>query len=128
LSNIATWRGIKAIGWTHLRQTKGYRRNRQGCYLVHERPKQLWVRELRPRARTILRGVNLPQALREVESRNGPECAQEPKALQFGHSSDPKVQKQTQSHNERFYDFRAAKQQQKAFSLVTVSKSPWLPP
>ena len=27
-----------------------------------------------------------------------------------------------------FYDFMAAKQHQKAFSLVTVSKSAWLPP
>lgn len=71
----------KASGWTLLGQTKGYQRQRQDYYLAHGRPKQLWVRELRPGARTILRGVNLPEALRGVESAQGPECRQAPEEL-----------------------------------------------
>jgi len=71
----------KASGWTLLGQTKGYGRHRRDFYVAHERPKQLWVRELRPGARTILRGVNLPQALRMAEKTHGPECAQDPKEL-----------------------------------------------
>ena len=51
----------KASGWTFLGQTQGYRRNRQDFYQAHDRPKQLWVRELRPAARTVLRGRNLPE-------------------------------------------------------------------
>jgi hypothetical protein len=72
----------KANGWTLLGLTKGYQRHRQDYYIAHDRPKQLWVLELRPGARTILRGVNLPQALRGVEIAHGPECVQEPKELE----------------------------------------------
>jgi hypothetical protein len=65
----------KASGWTLLGQTQGYGRSRQDYYVAHERPKQLWVRELRPGARTILRGRNLPQALQALEEGQVPECA-----------------------------------------------------
>ena len=64
----------QASGWTLLGQTKGFARARQDYYMAHERPKQLWVRELRPGARTILRGRNLPAALQGVEFGQGPEC------------------------------------------------------
>jgi hypothetical protein len=66
----------KASGWTLLGQTQGYGRSRQDYYVAHERPKQLWMRELRPGARTILRGRNLPQELASVEATTAPECAQ----------------------------------------------------
>lgn len=72
----------KASGWTLLGKTKGYGRARQEFYLAHERPKALWVRELRPGARTILRGRNLPEALRAVEQKHPPECPQTPAALE----------------------------------------------
>ena len=65
----------KASGWTLLGQTAGYGRSRQDYYVAHERPKQLWVRELRPGARTILRGRNLPAALRALEEGQVAECA-----------------------------------------------------
>src|ERR1051326_9184135 len=58
----------KAGGWTLLGQTQGYARARQDYYVEHERPKQLWVRELRPGARTILRGHNLPVTLKVLET------------------------------------------------------------
>jgi hypothetical protein len=72
----------KASGWTLLGKTQGYQRARQDFYLAHDRPKQLWVRELRPGARTILRGRNLPQALRALEQKHPPDCPQAPEELQ----------------------------------------------
>ena len=51
-------------------------RSREDYYVAHERPKQLWVRELRAGARTILRGRNLPQALVAVEKCAVAECTQ----------------------------------------------------
>ncbi|MGV0952197.1 MAG: ISAs1 family transposase [Azonexus sp.] len=71
----------KASGWTLLGHTQGSRRVRQDFYLPHDRPKQLWVRELRPGARTILRGRNLPEALRAVATGHPPECSQRPEEL-----------------------------------------------
>src|SRR2546423_1708573 len=50
----------KAGGWTVLGETQGFRRSRADYYQPHNKPKQLWVRELQPGARTILRGRNLP--------------------------------------------------------------------
>jgi len=71
----------KASGWTLLGQTQGYGRSRQDYYVAHQRPKQLWVRELQPGARTVLRGRNLPQALASVEATAAPECGQSPEQL-----------------------------------------------
>jgi hypothetical protein len=71
----------KASGWTLLGQTQGYGRSRQDYYVEHERPKQLWVRELRPGARTILRGRNLPAALKVLEAGQVPECHQSAEEL-----------------------------------------------
>jgi hypothetical protein len=64
----------KVSGWTLLGQTQGYRRNREDFYQAHDRPKQLWVRELRPGARTVLRGRNLPEALGSWEQAHPPDC------------------------------------------------------
>ena len=72
----------KAGGWTLLGQTQGYARARQDYYVEHERPKQLWVRELRPGARTILRGHNLPVTLKVLETGQQPACHQSPPELQ----------------------------------------------
>jgi hypothetical protein len=72
----------KASGWTLLGQTQGYGRSREDYYVAHERPKQLWVRELRAGARTILRGRNLPQALAAVEEHAVVECTQSPDELE----------------------------------------------
>ena len=57
-------------------------RARQDYYVEHERPKQLWVRELRPGARTILRGRNLPAALKVLEAGQVPDCPQTPEELE----------------------------------------------
>jgi len=71
----------KASGWTLLGATQGYGRHRQDFYLSHERPKQLWVRELQPGARTQLRGRHRPAALGVLGSKHPPECPQEPEEL-----------------------------------------------
>jgi hypothetical protein len=72
----------KASGWTLLGQTQGYQRSRQDFYEPHHKPKQLWVRELQPGARTILRGRNLPAACQACEPDRPPDCPQSPEELQ----------------------------------------------
>ena len=64
----------KAQGWELLGQTKGCSRSRQDYYTAHDRPKQLWVRELRPKARTVLSAERLPGELQHVEDAVIPRC------------------------------------------------------
>ncbi len=71
----------KASGWTLLGQTQGFGRSRQDFYEPHHKPKQLWVRELQPGARTILRGHNLPTACQACEQERPPDCVQSPEEL-----------------------------------------------
>lgn len=54
----------KASGWLPLGLTKGYSRHRADFYVANDRPKKLWVRELRKDAAALLRAPQLP-----------PECA-----------------------------------------------------
>lgn len=72
----------KASGWTLLGQTQGYQRSRQDFYEPHHKPKQLWVRELQPGARTTLRGRNLPAACQACEQNCPPDCPQSAEELQ----------------------------------------------
>ena len=55
----------KASGWLGLGKTKGYSRHRADFYVPNDRPKKLWVRELRKDAVDRLRSPELP-----------PECIQ----------------------------------------------------
>lgn len=66
----------KASGWTLLGKTQGFERSRKDFYEAHDRPKQLWVRELQEGARTILRGRNLPEACQVCEQDRPPDCPQ----------------------------------------------------
>jgi hypothetical protein len=66
----------KASGWTLLGKTQGFERSRKDFYEAHDRPKQLWVRELQEGARTILRGPNLPAACQACEEDRPPDCPQ----------------------------------------------------
>ena len=61
-------------GWQRLGETKGWGRSRQDFYVQHERPKQLWVRELRKGARELLRARSLPASYAVVEQKAAPEC------------------------------------------------------
>jgi len=100
----------KVSGWTLLGQTQGYGRCRQDFYQPHDRPKQLWVRELCPGARTILRGRNLPEPLQVCEQTHPPECPQSAQELR---------------HMLRFFegleDWRSRKPDFRLSSLVTVT-------
>jgi len=64
----------KAQGWKLLGETQGSGRNRQDYYTAHGRPKQLWVRELRPKARAVLSAQQLPTDLQHVEDAVIPRC------------------------------------------------------
>ena len=64
----------KAHGWKLLGCTQGRRRSRQDYYTTHGRPKQLWVRELRTKARAVLCVAQLPAELQHVEDAVIPRC------------------------------------------------------
>jgi hypothetical protein len=51
----------KASGWKPLGLTKGYSRHRADFYVPNDRPKKLWVRELRRDAVATLRAMALPE-------------------------------------------------------------------
>jgi hypothetical protein len=72
----------RASGWTLLGPTEGFQRARADFYEPHDQPKQLWVQELQPGARTILRGRNLPEACQACEQDQLPKCVQSPEELQ----------------------------------------------
>jgi len=55
----------KASGWQPLGETKGYSRHRADFYVPNDRPKKLWVRELRREAVGQLRAMDLPQECRK---------------------------------------------------------------
>jgi hypothetical protein len=74
--DVQAFRGTcyKASGWQELGLTKGYGRSREDFYLKHDRPKQLWVRELRAGARELLKARSLPPTYAEVEEKVAPIC------------------------------------------------------
>ena len=65
----------RAQGWTLLGQTQGFGRHAEDYYTAHERPKQLWVREVVANARATLRAAALPPALQPVEDKVLPRAA-----------------------------------------------------
>lgn len=71
----------KASGWQALGLTQGYGRTRADFYVKHERPKQLWVCELRAGARELLKARHLPPAYAAVEAGTAPVCETAPEEL-----------------------------------------------
>ena len=59
----------RACGFTAVGLTAGYGRASRDFYHEHGQPKQLYLRELRPGARTVLRRGRLPQDLAEHEEK-----------------------------------------------------------
>ena len=57
----------RAAGWKRLDDTSGYARVAEDFYVRHERPKQLWVRALDPKAFRALRAKALPATLAAFE-------------------------------------------------------------
>lgn len=71
----------KASGWTMLGLTQGYGRNAEDFYVKHDRPKQLWVRELKKGARELLKARALPEAYAVVEKRARAICEESAEEL-----------------------------------------------
>lgn len=71
----------KVSGWVNPGATAGFTRHAADYYVAHDRPKQLWVRELTPRARRRLRAEKLPPAWAAVEARVPPRCRDSTKTL-----------------------------------------------
>jgi len=74
----------KASGWSQLGVTCGFGRCGQDYYCAHERPKQLWVRELCKGAAKKLHAAVLPPVWAMVEEKALPRCrtkAQEIRSL-----------------------------------------------
>jgi hypothetical protein len=65
----------KASGWQRLGPTAGWKRSAEDFYQKHDRPKQIWVRELAPEAARKLRGEELPPAWRKVQDKAPPHCS-----------------------------------------------------
>ena len=64
----------KATGWQAIGCTAGFKRVAQDFYQVHERPKQLFVRELLKHGARTLRARQLPEALAGYERKVQPHC------------------------------------------------------
>ena len=64
----------KATGWRAVGCTAGFKRVAEDFYQVHDRPKQLFVRELFKHAACKLRARHLPSALAGYERPICPRC------------------------------------------------------
>ncbi len=65
----------KACGWQALGYSSGFKRVAEDFYQRHDRPKQLWVKPLDPRAWQWLRAKQLPAHLARYEKATPPACA-----------------------------------------------------
>src|SRR5438445_10776123 len=64
----------KASGWNRLGQTAGWKRSAEDFYQKHDRPKQIWVRELVPDACRKLCAEQLPLEWSQVEQEARRHC------------------------------------------------------
>jgi len=64
----------KASGWKRLGQTAGWKRSAEDFYQKHERPKQIWVREVVAHACRKLCAPSLPADWKKVEEKASPRC------------------------------------------------------
>src|SRR5712691_11196531 len=64
----------KASGWNRLGQTAGWKRSAEDFYQKHERPKQIWVRELVANACRKLCAEPLRPEWKSVEEKASPRC------------------------------------------------------
>src|SRR5436190_1279870 len=64
----------KASGWNRLGVSAGWKRSAEDFYQKHERPKQIWVRELVPQACRKLCAQSLAAEWKAVEEKASPRC------------------------------------------------------
>ena len=67
----------KASGWQALGYSSGFKRVAEDFYQRHDRPKELWVKALKPRAWNWLRAKELPAHLVDYEKQTPPTCVVE---------------------------------------------------
>ena len=65
-----------AAGWQELGLTDGWGRHARDYYIKHDKPKRLFVRELRAKARRSLQAEHLKPELAAVEAKVPPRCTQ----------------------------------------------------
>jgi hypothetical protein len=85
----------KACGFTAIGATAGFARSTRDFYTEHGHPKQLFVRELHPRGRALLRQARLPEALAPHEASVAGPCPLQAPALgelyqRFRQLADPR--------------------------------------
>jgi hypothetical protein len=71
----------KASGWQALGYSSGFKRVAEDFYQRHDRPKELWIKELHPRAWQWLRAKELPVHLARYEKVTPPACAVETESM-----------------------------------------------
>lgn len=71
----------KVSGWCKLGQSAGWKRSAEDFYQKHDRPKQLWVRELVKKACVKLRAPALPPDWAKVEQAASPRCTAKAKQI-----------------------------------------------
>lgn len=71
----------KASGWQALGYSSGFKRVAEDFYERHDRPKELWVKALEPRAWQWLRAKSLPAHLTRFEKATPPGCTVETQSL-----------------------------------------------
>lgn len=64
----------KASGWNRLGQTAGWKRSAEDFYQKHDRPKQIWVREIVSQACRKLCAQQLPPDWKKVQEKAWPRC------------------------------------------------------
>ena len=70
-----------ANNWVEVGLTDGWGRHQRDYYVKHDKPKQLFVRELVPHARRSLQAEHLKPALAVVEQKTTPRCYQKVKEI-----------------------------------------------
>ena len=70
-----------AAGWQELGLTDGWGRHARDYYVKHDKPKRLFVRELRANARRSLQAEHLKPELATVEDKVPPRCTQRVRKL-----------------------------------------------
>jgi len=99
----------KAAGWIELGQTSGAGRVGRDYYVRHNKPKRLFVRELRRNACRGLQAEHLKPAWAGVEEKVSPRCTQRVKEI-----------RSLAEHFEKVPDFRSRIQSYPVSSLLTI--------
>lgn len=91
----------KAGGWEALGYSSGFKRVREDFYERHDRPKELWVKPLVPRAWDWLRAKQLPAALARYEKAVPPPCPLAPEPMSSLWERFAQVPEWRQPHGKR---------------------------